>query len=1101
MSSSHASTSAPSTFVHRLINGRSRHFNDCMTAVRQCYREMMRRIKNKKTATDEERDIIESHLDFIQNFDYSVRQNPADFPPWALEARDLCLNAAITAFPRSRDTRQGVWDPTVPFPSFTFENVPLYADKAAVPSQNVAVAGSSTAGPAPPRDTTPEHVDETNASSHVTETIAPVEAGDSGATVNPAPLTPPAVPSSPPTPPWSPSKRVRFSSPAPADAGVESSGNSAAIPAPTGDPHPRLVIRIPARPRPAPEPVSGQPEASTSTAGSSAPAIQAPTPVRRSMATLGPPSSEAGPSSAVAPPRATTTTGLTRAEAVASISTIEPVNWRQGRTLVPLIVEDLRESDVQFDFDAPGLEMLTPSPPSYVPGVRHPTSTDLAKADQMSLDPRAFLQQWVRDHRHAADQTVVGRVEEYLRSFERFDIRNFSRALGDFLEDRDIDDPELDLQYPSTDPPAVPTIDATVETIMRGPASPVTESEASAGRDDSPMSIDEFPVRMSIDNSIFAEEPEDDGPEPEAEVAQQPSTDVPAPADTVPESTDLDVEIPPVDSEEPAEPEVSPQPGPSVSSTTVQEDEIVDESGYNWGNLSRYQRKHLESYIKYISGRTLVPLIVEDLRESDVQFDFDAPGLEMLTPSPPSYVPGVRHPTSTDLAKADQMSLDPRAFLQQWVRDHRHAADQTVVGRVEEYLRSFERFDIRNFSRALGDFLEDRDIDDPELDLQYPSTDPPAVPTIDATVETIMRGPASPVTESEASAGRDDSPMSIDEFPVRMSIDNSIFAEEPEDDGPEPEAEVAQQPSTDVPAPADTVPESTDLDVEIPPVDSEEPAEPEVSPQPGPSVSSTTVQEDEIVDESGYNWGNLSRYQRKHLESYIKYISNKRSTSFLTRLYIFIQLFSIDIMSATTGSTGFKSSEWLTKLSEAREQVVAISNMKNAGAILVTAVQAFGDALFERVDFHKFRKVPECVAAYHDHAKTLNGIVDKFNIDKKKLNCLEKINNFSESLRKAQEESKNRGKGKRKRIVSARTVEDSDSEIEIVTAPATGDTDVTMAEPGLAASAHAPKNVKDLPKISKKNAAAGKAGGTTRTIATRASTVLVRFFQELAHGL
>ncbi|THU77478.1 hypothetical protein K435DRAFT_877782 [Dendrothele bispora CBS 962.96] len=193
-------------------------------------------------------------------------------------------------------------------------------------------------------------------------------------------------------------------------------------------------------------------------------------------------------------------------------------------------------------------------------------------------------------------------------------------------------------------------------------------------------------------------------------------------------------------------------------------------------------------------------------------------------------------------------------------------------------------------------------------------------------------------------------------------------------------------------------------------------------------------------------------------------------------------------MSATTGSTGFKSSEWLTKLSEAREQVVAISNMKNAGAILVTAVQAFGDALFERVDFHEFRKVPECVAAYHDHAKTLNGIVDKFNIDKKKLNCLEKINNFSESLRKAQEEAKNRGKGKRKRIVSARTVEDSDDEIEIVTAPATGDTDVTMAEPGLAASAHAPKNVKDLPKISKKNAAAGKAGGTTRTIATRAST-------------
>ncbi|THU81625.1 hypothetical protein K435DRAFT_935868 [Dendrothele bispora CBS 962.96] len=589
---------------------------------------MMRRIKNKKTATNEERDIIESHLDFIRNFDYSLGQNSADFPPWALEARDLCLNAAITAFPKSRDTRvrdarphldlgwltlsrrkQGVWDPTMPFPAFTFENLPLYADEASAPSQNVAVAGSSTATVPTTslRDTTPEHVDETDASSHVTENLAPVNAGDSGATVVPAPPTvqPPAAPSSPPTPPWSPSKRVRFASPAtpPApSAGVESSGHSAAIPAPTDVPLPRLVIRIPARPRPVPEPVSGQPEASTSTAGSSAPAIQAPTPVRRSMATLGPPSSEAGPSSAVAPPRATTTTGLSRAEAVASISTIEPVNCRPGRTLVPLIVEDLRETDVQFDFDAPGLEMLTPSPPSYVPGVRHPTSTDLAQADQMSLDPRAFLQQWVRDHRHAADQTVVGRVEEYLRSFERFDIRNFSRALGDFLEDRDIDDPELDLQYPSTDTPAAPTLDATVETIMRGPASPVTESEASAGRDDSPMSIDEFPVRMSIDNSIFAEEPEDDGPESPEEVVQPPSTDVPAPADTVPESTDLDVEFPPVDSEEPAEPEVSPQPGPSVSSTTVQDDEIVDESGYDWGNLSRYQRKHLESYIKYISA-------------------------------------------------------------------------------------------------------------------------------------------------------------------------------------------------------------------------------------------------------------------------------------------------------------------------------------------------------------------------------------------------------------------------------------------------------------------------------------------------------------------
>ncbi|THU82968.1 hypothetical protein K435DRAFT_871780 [Dendrothele bispora CBS 962.96] len=396
--------------------------------------------------------------------------------------------------------------------------------------------------------------------------------------------------------PWSPSKRVRFSSPVPADAGVESSGNSAAIPAPAEVAAPRLVIRIPARPRPVPATVSGQPEASTSTAGSSASAIQAPTPVRRSMATLGPPSSEAGPSSAAAaPPRATTTTGLTRAEAIASISTIEPGNCRPGRTLVPLIVEDLRETDVQFDFDAPGLEMLTPSPPTYVPGSRQPTSADIIRADQMSLDPRAFLQQWVRDHRHDADQTVVGRVDEYLRSFERFDIRNFSRALGDFLEDRDIDDPELDLQYPSTTEPAVPTLDATVETIMRGPASPVTESEASAGRDDSPMSIDEFPVRMSIDNSIFAEESEEDGPEPEGKVAQQSSIDVPAPADPVPESTDLEVEIPPVDSEVPAEQADSPLPGPSAAPNVSQDDEIVDESGYDWGNLSRYQPDYLSS--------------------------------------------------------------------------------------------------------------------------------------------------------------------------------------------------------------------------------------------------------------------------------------------------------------------------------------------------------------------------------------------------------------------------------------------------------------------------------------------------------------------------
>ncbi|THU92812.1 hypothetical protein K435DRAFT_862128, partial [Dendrothele bispora CBS 962.96] len=318
MSSSHASSSTTSSFVPRIVNGRSQQFKDRVTAIRQCYREMMRRIKNKKTATNEERDIIESHLVFIQNFDYSVRQNAADFPPWALEARDLCLNAAITAFPKSRDTRvrdarphldlgwltlsrrkQGVWDPTVPFPSFNFENIPLYADEASAPSQTVAVAGSSTAAvSAPPRDTTPEHVDEPDASSHVSANIAPVDAGDSGATIDPAPPTPPAVPSAPSSPPSSPQKRVRFSSPAAPSDEAESSGDSAAIPAPTDAPLPRLVIRIPARPRPAPGTVSGQPEASTSTAGSSAPVIQAPTPVRRSMATLGPPSSEAGPSSA-----------------------------------------------------------------------------------------------------------------------------------------------------------------------------------------------------------------------------------------------------------------------------------------------------------------------------------------------------------------------------------------------------------------------------------------------------------------------------------------------------------------------------------------------------------------------------------------------------------------------------------------------------------------------------------------------------------------------------------------------------------------------------------------------------------------------------------
>ncbi|THU81288.1 hypothetical protein K435DRAFT_809196 [Dendrothele bispora CBS 962.96] len=355
--------------------------------------------------------------------------------------------------------KQGVWDPNVPFPSLTFENLPLYADEATAPSQTVAVAGSSTAAvSAFLLDTTPEHVDETDTSSHVAENIAPVDAGDSGATVDPAPPTPPAVPSAPSTPSSSPQKRVRFSSPATptAPVGVESSGHSAAIPAPTATPLPRLIIRIPARPRPAPEAVSGQPEDSTLTAGSSTPVIHAPTPVvRRSMATLGPLSSEAGPSSAVAPPRATTTTGKSREEAIASISTIEP-----------------------FDFDNPD------------------------------------LLQWVRDHRHDADQTVAGRVDDYLRSFEWFNIRNFSRALGDFLEDRSIDDPELDLQYPSTTETVAPTINATVETIMCGPASPVSASEAedTAMWDDSPMSINEFPVHMSIDNSIYAEEPEDDNP-------------------------------------------------------------------------------------------------------------------------------------------------------------------------------------------------------------------------------------------------------------------------------------------------------------------------------------------------------------------------------------------------------------------------------------------------------------------------------------------------------------------------------------------------------------------------------------------------------------
>ncbi|THU77153.1 hypothetical protein K435DRAFT_812710, partial [Dendrothele bispora CBS 962.96] len=105
-----------------------------------------------------------------------------------------------------------------------------------------------------------------------------------------------------------------------------------------------------------------------------------------------------------------------------------------------------------------------------------------------------------------------------------------------------------------------------------------------------------------------ADDSEEDSPEPQEEVIQQPPTDVPAPAVETAESTDLDVEIPPINSEVPAEPEVSPQPGPSVPSTTVPDDKIIDESGYDWGNLSRYQRKHLESYIKYISSIAVLNL-------------------------------------------------------------------------------------------------------------------------------------------------------------------------------------------------------------------------------------------------------------------------------------------------------------------------------------------------------------------------------------------------------------------------------------------------------------------------------------------------------------
>ncbi|THU90148.1 hypothetical protein K435DRAFT_864553 [Dendrothele bispora CBS 962.96] len=86
MSSSHASTDH--SLPGRLINGHSHAFFDQLNAVRQCYREMVCRRNNKKPVSDEERDIIESHLGFIRNFDYSVRQNAADFPSWASEARD-----------------------------------------------------------------------------------------------------------------------------------------------------------------------------------------------------------------------------------------------------------------------------------------------------------------------------------------------------------------------------------------------------------------------------------------------------------------------------------------------------------------------------------------------------------------------------------------------------------------------------------------------------------------------------------------------------------------------------------------------------------------------------------------------------------------------------------------------------------------------------------------------------------------------------------------------------------------------------------------------------------------------------------------------------
>ncbi|THU88802.1 hypothetical protein K435DRAFT_969333 [Dendrothele bispora CBS 962.96] len=169
MSSSHATTDT--SFVGRLINGHSQHFFGTVNALRLRYSDMARRLTNKKSMTEGDRNFVEVHLGFIRNFDYSLRQNAANFPSWALEARDMCLNAVISAFPRSRNASArarrpdlnfdwllishrlpGGWDPERAFPAFTFKNIPLYADEVAEPSQSVIDAtdagGSTSAAPA-----------------------------------------------------------------------------------------------------------------------------------------------------------------------------------------------------------------------------------------------------------------------------------------------------------------------------------------------------------------------------------------------------------------------------------------------------------------------------------------------------------------------------------------------------------------------------------------------------------------------------------------------------------------------------------------------------------------------------------------------------------------------------------------------------------------------------------------------------------------------------------------------------------------------------------------------------------------------------------------